>query len=117
MVLVSGLLVSCSSGGPQRYASTSELVPALNEAGIECSSPQGGPAADLVKESVSCASEDGELSIFIFASTKARDDWRSLGTRLLPTALGPNWAVSGTQAQAEEISEEMDAELVLPARP
>lgn len=115
LAAAAALMVSCSAE-VESYPSVASLADGLSAADFSCGSVKENPAADLVKESAICQTEDGELRLFVFRNSNDRDDWKALGTRFAPTALGPNWAVSGSREQIEQISDGMHATVVMPER-
>jgi hypothetical protein len=46
-----------------------------------------------VAEAGTCSVESGTTRLFTFSSTTARDKWLTLGARLGPVVVGPNWAI------------------------
>lgn len=87
----------------------------LAEAGLECAEVERGEPGKLVAQRASCILAAGEsLELFVFASADQRDDWAVLGAQLRPTALGPNWAISGKRTDIGKIVDALNAELVLP---
>jgi len=52
------------------------------------------------------------MRLYLFDRPADLEDWKKVGTRIGPAAIGPNWAASGDRADLERISEELGAEIV-----
>ncbi len=115
MALIALLGLAACSRDPESYESLSALSEAVSEAGVPCDQVESGPEAKLVSASGSCA--DSEITIYMFDSAGALENWTKVGARLAPTAVGPNWAVTGEAGAIETLADELEAELVSPRNP
>lgn len=102
-------LAGCSSEA-QRYEDISDLASAVDSAGVECDRIEAGPDARLVRDSGACARSEVEL--FLFENPQNLADWSKVGTRLGPTLVGSNWAVTGGVADLDRIKSEVGGHIV-----
>jgi hypothetical protein len=124
-IVVALLLALCSVAAgcgrdAQRFGSARALVEALNDGGAECagyaaSTPvpeatsgpafQTGSGESLVDESGTCSIGSATVQVFTFASVADRDRWLTLGRKIGPVVVGPNWTVLAPDRQtADEIA-------------
>jgi hypothetical protein len=97
-----------------RYDGVRDVAAALAGADLGCSDLRMGGEAELVAESGACSVEGEEINIFLFKSPGDRDKWTKLGTRVEPTLLGPNWAISGSEDAVHAIADELGGDLRSP---
>jgi hypothetical protein len=107
------LLGACSSEA-ERYDGVRDVAAALAGDDLGCSHLRMGGDAKLVAELGSCSVEGESISIFVFETPGDRDKWRTVGARVQPSILGPNWAISGTETTIRAIADELGGELTSP---
>ncbi len=100
---------ACSREAPS-FESLSNLAQALSDAGVSCDRVDEGPEAELVAAVGTC--EGSGVTLYLFDRSADLEDWKKVGTRIQPAAIGPDWAASGERSQVELISDELDAEIV-----
>jgi hypothetical protein len=108
------LVFSACSPDAESYNGVRGVASALTNADLGCADLHIGRRAELVTETASCTVDGGEVSIYMFATSRDRDKWSAVGTRLEPTVLGPNWAISGSEHTVEMIADELGGELKSP---
>lgn len=101
-------LGGCSGGG-RSFDDVAELAKAVAAEGVPCEDVDRSPGTDLVDEIGSCGGS--EVTLYVFDSAEAFGDWKKVGPLATPTALGPNWAVTGESATVERIAEGLGGEL------
>jgi hypothetical protein len=104
------LTLGACSRDADRYDGVRDVAAALAGADLGCSDLRMGGEAKLVAESGSCSVEGAEINIFLFKSPGDRDKWTKLGTRVEPSLLGPNWAISGSEDSVHAIADELGGE-------
>jgi hypothetical protein len=109
VILVAVVLSGCSREA-QAYEELSALRSAVSSAGVACERVDPGPDAELVRDSGTCVGS--EVSLYLFDDAGDLDDWRKVGTRLGPTLIGPNWAVTGDARELDRIGSEVGGEVV-----
>lgn len=109
VILLAVVLAGCARDA-QAYEELSELRSAVASAGIPCERVDPGPDAQLVSDSGTCAGS--EVSLYLFDDAGDLEDWRKVGTRLGPTLIGPNWAVTGDARDLERIASEVGGDVV-----
>ncbi len=115
VALIALLALTACSREPEGYDNLSALSEAVSDAGVSCDQVELGPEAKLVSASGSCSGS--EVTIYMFDNAGALENWTKVGARLAPTAVGPNWAVTGEASAIQTLADELDAELVSPRNP
>jgi hypothetical protein len=108
------LALGACSRDAGRYDGVRGVAAALAGADLGCSDLRVGGEAELVAETGSCSVEGDEISIFLFKSSGDRDKWTKLGTKIEPSLLGPNWAISGSEDTVHAIAGELGGDLRSP---
>lgn len=101
-------LVGCS-GEPPSFDDLSGLAEAVNGEGVACDGVTRKQGTDLVDEIGAC--RGSEVTLYVFESTAALDDWRKVAALVAPTAVGANWAVTGEPAAVERVADALGAEM------
>ena len=114
MPVAFALLLGACSSEAERYDGVRDMATALTGADLGCSHLRMGGDAKLVAETGSCSVEGESISIFVFETPGDRDKWRTIGARVQPSILGPNWAISGTETTVRAIADELGGELTSP---
>lgn len=105
---VAVVLLGGCSGGSRNFDDVAGLAKAVAAEGVPCESVDRRPATDLVDEIGSC--RGSEVTLYVFDSAEAIRDWKKVGPFASPTALGPNWAVTGGRATVERIADSLGGE-------
>ncbi len=99
--------------GCAREASTFEDVSALakevSAEGVTCDGVVPGRGTELVSEIGSCRGSD--VTLYVFESAEAFDDWKKVAPLAAPAAVGVNWAATGDLSAVERIAEGLDGEM------
>lgn len=101
-------LAGCSGAAPS-FEDLSSLAKAVNGEGVPCDGVDPKQGSDLVNEIGSCRGSD--VTLYIFDSTEALDDWKKVAPLVTPAAVGANWAATGNEATVERISDGLDGEM------
>lgn len=107
---VLAVLVAGCSGGSVTVDDLAGLATAVSEQGVRCDAVDPKKGTDLVKEIGSC--EGSDVTLYVFESTEALDDWKKVGPLVSPAAVGANWAVTGERAAVDRIAEGLGGEMV-----
>lgn len=124
LVLVTA--VGCSSDGAgtataptsktsgRTFASTTEVIAAMERAGLRCEQPEQG-VVEGVAEAQRCIVGGAEDAIVLrFADGAQRDGYLAGKDELASAVVGPNWAVQTVLPQtAEQVRDAIGGELVL----
>jgi hypothetical protein len=107
-------LITACTRDAVRYETADELAGALTHADVECSTPQAGRVAKLVRSHSSCAYGDSRLELYVFDSEQERDNWLEVGARMAPVAVGPNWVVTADAEAAQRAASALHARFEAP---
>ena len=107
-LLAVAVLGACSPE-PEPYADLSDLAAAVSEAGVGCDRLERGPRAQLVSDWGTCAGSD--ITVYLFDDAGDLEDWRTVGTRLGPALIGPNWAATGSADDLGRVADELGGDL------
>lgn len=89
-------------GGAPSYATTAEVIAALEAAGIACEEPETGeyPGVTDAQSCILGGTEDA--TILRFATSTERDDYLASKEALASVVVGPDWAVQTVLAPTAE---------------
>jgi hypothetical protein len=105
------MTVACGKSAVS-YPNAGAVAAALRSGHVTCDSLLDLGRARLVADVGSCSSGADKIEIYVFDSSSKLDDWKKVGTRLLPTVIGPNWAVSAPDRIAKEAAGALHGDLV-----
>ncbi|HYO60914.1 MAG TPA: hypothetical protein VEU29_03340 [Actinomycetota bacterium] len=105
-------LVSLAGCSPQatNVDDLAGLATAVSEQGVRCDAVDPAQGTDLVKEIGAC--EGSDVTLYVFESAEALDDWEKVGPLVTPAAVGANWAVTGEPSAIERIADGLGGEMV-----
>lgn len=101
-------LAGCSGDAPS-FEDLSSLAKAVNEEGVPCEGVDPKQGSDLVSDIASC--RGSEVTLYVFDSAEALDDWKKVAPLVAPAAVGPNWAATGDSATVERIRDGLGGEI------
>ena len=109
--LVLLLAAGCSSEA-ESFNDLSSLTAAVDDAGVACDEVEPIADSKLVKTAGTC--EDSGLAVYLFESSSELSNWQEVGGRLHPTAVGPDWAVTGPVEHVEKVADSLNADMISP---
>lgn len=102
-------LAGCS-GEAASFDDLSELAKAVAGEAVPCAGVDRKQGTDLVDQIGSCKGSD--VTLYVFESADALDDWKKVAPLVAPAAVGANWAVTGAPGALDRIAEGLGGEMV-----
>ena len=101
-------LAGCSGDAPS-FDDLPALAKAVDGEGVPCDDVDPKRGSELVNEIGSC--RGSEVTLYVFDSAEALDDWKKVAPLVAPATVGANWAATGDRAAVERIRDRVGGEI------